>query len=151
MPRRTFCLRTASCAAIVLLSAGLAWALGFELGETKDQLGLKYDVAVQDHGTGRVTVTLTIADDGRLKPLRSVDLVVPSDDGAGHVDLALSLALKDSGGKRTASVHLKRALAERAEIHLVTDHLDGKQLALTWYYHVIRLADHIRRSAPKKP
>ena len=76
----------------LVLSASLVWAIGFQLSETKAQLQLKYDLAVVDHGTGRVSVTLTLLDEGRLKPLRNVDLVIPNTDGSGTVDLSLPIA-----------------------------------------------------------
>ena len=130
----------------VVLPASLAWAVGFQLGETREQLKLKYDVSVKDHGTGRVTVTLAIADQGRLKPLNSVNLVVPGKDrrkdGSGYVDLSVALATREEDGKQVARIHVLRELAERAEIHLRTSRLDGKQEALTWYYHVISIAKY---------
>ena len=138
--------------AAVVLAADVTWALGFRLGETKEQLGLKYDVSVVDHGTGRVTVNLTIADPGRLKPLDSVDLVIPNKetkDGAGFVDLSVALAAKEVDGKRSVSVHLAREWAERAEIQLKTSSLDGKKLGLTWYYHAIPLAGYLKGVKPK--
>jgi len=133
--------------AAVVLAANVAWAMGFRLRETKEQLGLKYDVSVVDHGTGRVTVNLTIADQGRLKPLDSVDLVIPNKEnkeGTGFVDLSVALASKEVDGKRSVSVHLTREWAERAEIQLRTSSLDGKQLGLTWYYHAIPLAGYLK-------
>ncbi len=136
--------------AALVLAAGAAWAMGFQLGETKEQLRLKYDVSSVDHGTGRVTVNLTIADEGRLKPLDSVDLVIPSNDGTGFVDLSLPLATRKVGGKLLASVHLKRELADRAEIQLRTSTLDGKKEALTWWYHVIPIAKYIKNGEQKK-
>lgn len=142
-------LPSAVFAAIVLV-AGLAWAEGLGLGQTKEQLKLQYDVLLVDHGTGRVTVNLTIADQGRLKPLKSVELVIPSKDGTGFVDLALSLATREVDGKLLASVHLARELAERAEIHLTTSSLDGKKEALTWYYHVIPIARYMKTAEEKK-
>lgn len=132
--------------AAVIAGASLAHALGLGLGETKEQLGLKYDVTVSNHGTGRVTINLTIADEGRLKPLRSVDLVIPNKHKSGFVDLSLSLAVKNADGKQTASAHLLKEWAERAEIHLNTASLDGKHEALTWYYHVIPVADYLKNS-----
>lgn len=134
----------------LVTTAGTAWALGFQLSETKEQLGLKYDVATTDHGTGRVAVNLRIADAGRLKPLSDVKLVVPSPEGTGYVDLSLSLATREEGGKQVARVHLKKELAERAEIHLTTSHLDGQQSPRTWYYHVIPVARSMKSSEPKK-
>jgi len=139
--------------AAIVLAANRAWALGFRLGETKEQLKLDYEVSVVDHGTGRVTVTLTIADEGRLKPLRSVDLDFPSKDkhkdGGYMADLWLSLATKKVDGKLLVSVHLKRELAEQAEIHLKTGSLDGKREALTWYYHAIPIAKYMKNGERK--
>jgi hypothetical protein len=134
----------------VILSAGVAWALGHQLGETKEQLRLQYEVASVDHGTGRVTVTLTLADEGRLKPLTAVDLFIPGEARSGPVDLSVTLAREEAGGKQVARVHLKRELAERAELWLRTSTLDGRRHARTWYYHAIPLADHIRKGAQKK-
>jgi len=134
----------------VALGANRAWGLGFELSETKEGLKLQYEVTATDHGTGRVTVNLTIADEGRLKPLdRGVALVIPSKDGKGYVDLSVSLERNMVDGKQYVSVHLLKDLAERAEIQLRTETLDGKQEPLTWYYHVIRIADVLKDSEPK--
>ena len=48
-----------------LLVANVAWSLGHELSETKEQLKLEYDLSVTDHGTGRVTLVLP---DGSIDP-----------------------------------------------------------------------------------
>src|SRR3954469_8375954 len=73
------------------------------LGQTKEELKLKYDVSVRDLGNGRVFVVFTITDEGRLKPLRSVDLQIPGKeqdkDANGGIppELALSLATSAAG------------------------------------------------------
>jgi hypothetical protein len=141
------------------LPASIAWGMGEELGETKEQLKLKYDVSVTDHGTGRVTVVLTIADQGRLKPLTSVDLVIMTKEEyeahkagrgySGYVDLSVALATTQEDGKQVARVHLLRELAERAQIQLKTSTLDGKSQPLTWYYHVIPIAKYLKNGERK--
>ncbi len=146
---RKFCLPSIVFAVIVL-TAKPSWALGLRLGETKEQLKLDYQVSAVDHGTGRVTVNLTIVDEGRLKPLDSVYLVIPSKDGTGFVDLSVSLATRKVDGKLLVSVHLTRELAEPAEIQLRTLSLDGKKEALTWYYHVIPIAEYLKKGEQKK-
>ena len=147
---RTICF-TAIALTAISLAAGQAWALGFELGETKEQLKLQYDVSATDHGTGRVTIILSIADEGRLKPLdRGVALVIPSKDKSGYVDLSVSLERRLESGKQVIRVHLTRELAEQGQIQLKTDTLDGKQQPLTWYYHVIPIADYLKNVEPKK-
>jgi hypothetical protein len=136
--------------AATLAAAQCAFGLGLELGESKEELKLKYDVSVTDHGTGRVTVILTIEDEGRLKPLsRGVDLIIPSKDGTGYVDLAVSLDRQLEDGKQVIRVQLRKELAEQGEIHLKTDHLDGKQQPLTWYYHRIPMAAYLKAAAEK--
>ena len=86
-------------AVVVAGIAGRAWGLG----ETKEELKLKYDVAVEEHSvdgasTGRVTVVLTLADEGRLKPLDGVELGVPGQeknkDGSNWMDLVLLIDMK---------------------------------------------------------
>jgi hypothetical protein len=150
MSLRKYCLPSLVLAAVVL-AANSAWALGFELGQAKEELKLEYDVSVADHGTGRVTINLTIADEGRLKPLdRGVQLVVRSKDGTGYVDLAVALERRKEDGKQHTSVHLTRELAERASIQLQTNTLDGKQEPLTWYYHRIPIADYLKAGGEKK-
>jgi hypothetical protein len=62
----------------------------------------------------------------------------------------VSLERRMENGKQIVSVHLTRELAERAKIQLQTDTLDGKQQPLTWYYHVIPVADHLKNIEPKK-
>ena len=147
---RKTCLPLVVLTAIVL-AANSAWALGLELSETKEQLKLKYDVSVVDHGTGRVTITLTIADEGRLVPLdRGVELLIPSKEGTGYVDLSVSLNRRKVEGKQVVSVHLTKELAERAAIQLNTDTLDGKVAPLTWYYHSIPIARYLKTEGQKK-
>lgn len=138
----------------IALPASIAWALGFELGESKEELKLNYDVSVTDHKTGRVTIVLKIADYGRLKPVYSVDLSIPakeSHNGRGHyADLVVALALRKEDGKDVARVHILKELAERASIQLKTNHRDGKQAAATWYYHRIPIAKYLKKPEEKE-
>ena len=39
---------------LAVVLPGLAWALGFELGESKEELKLKYDVSVTDPKPGEL-------------------------------------------------------------------------------------------------
>ncbi len=129
---------------VTLLSTGPAMALGFELGKTKEELKLKYDVAVSDHNTGRVTVVFTLEDEGSLEPINSVDFCVPAKDGSGYYDLSVSIEMKEENGKKVGRVHIAKDLAERAQIHLKTSHLDGKRGVMEWYYHAIPVAKSMK-------
>jgi hypothetical protein len=149
MLMRTLCLSTVLLvAAVSFWAAGRAWGMGEDLVQTKDELKLKYEVAVEDHNTGRVTVVFTLADEGRLKPLDEVQLVVPAQeknkDGSRWMDLVVSIdMIKTDGGKRVGRVHLLKKLAERAQILLNTHTMDGK-LALTRLHHVIPIAKFLK-------
>jgi uncharacterized protein (TIGR03067 family) len=135
-------------AAVLVWSAADAWGLGFILGESKEQLKLKYDVAVEDPGTGRVTIVLTLAEEGRLKPLDEVQLVVPSKeknkDGSSPMDLVVSIDMvKGEGSARVGRVQILREAAERAQIWLNTHTMDGKLDADTRLHHVIPIARYL--------
>ena len=139
---------------VYYVAADRAWGIGFYLHETKDELKLKYDVTVQDHKTGRVTVVFTLADEGRLKPLDEVQLVVPAreknNDGSHWMDLVVSIDMvKSDGGKRVGRVHLLKELAERAEIQLNTHTMDGNMDGLTRLHHVIPIASYLN-NVPKE-
>lgn len=137
-------------AALIAIPASFAWALGFELGESKEELELKYDVSIYDHDTGRVTVTFTLEDAGRLKPISSVDFHIPSKEkheGGGYKsDLTLSMGLREDGKKQVGRIHIRKDWAERGMIQIKTSHLDGKQELATWYYHSIPLKDLVARA-----
>lgn len=134
---------------VVCCVAPLAWAIGEQLSESKDELRLKYDLELTDHQSGRVTLTLTLQDQGRLKPLDSIELLIPGEDQTGYVDLSVSLAVQEVEGRQRVRVHLKKELAERAEIQLRTHTLDGRESLRTWYFHTIPLRDHIPKAQAK--
>jgi hypothetical protein len=137
--------------AAIGLTGGVAWGIGFVLGETKEELKLKYDIAVQDHGTGRVTIVLTLADEGRLKPLDEVQLVIPDEeknaDGNYWMDLVVAIDMREADtGERVGRVHIKKELAQRAQIQLNTHTMDGNLDPRTRLHHVIPIADYLKSS-----
>lgn len=137
-----------------LWAAGRAWGIGFILGETKEELKLDYSVDVADHGTGRVTIVLTLVHAGRLEPLDEVQLVIPDEernaDGGHWMDLVVSIEMRDAGdGRRIGRVHILRTLAERAQIQLNTHTLDGQIDPLTRLHHVIPIAEYLDDAAEK--
>ncbi|HYD02016.1 MAG TPA: hypothetical protein VEB22_12380 [Phycisphaerales bacterium] len=119
-------------------AAGARALLGFELKETKEELKLQYDVKVQDNGGGRMSVTFTLADEGRITPLTAVKVAVPSADKSGYFDVVLHLAPYEKDGKKIYMLHLTRDLTERGELNLVTSTMDGKRM-LDWGYHRVPL------------
>ena len=145
--------------AAVVWTAGQAWGMGFILGQSKEELKLKYDVTVEQHGfdgapTGRVTVVLTLADEGRLKPLDEVQLVIPgretNKDGSHWMDLVVAIEMrKTDDGKRVGRVHILKEWAERAQIQLNTHTMDGKMDPLTRLHHVIPIAKYMNNAPPR--
>lgn len=144
------------CLVGCLVAGGLwtarAWGIGFILVETKEQLKLKYDVDVTEHGTGRVTIVFTLADEGRLAPLEEVELTIPAKeknaDGSHWMDLVMSIKMvKSANGTAVGRVHILKELAERAEIRLNTHTMDGKPDPMTRLHHVIPLAKYLKEAA----
>ena len=137
---------------VIAIPSSFALAMGFQLGESKEELKLEYDLSVYDHDTGRVTIRFSLIDEGRLKPINSVDLSIPSkekhDGGGFKSDLTMSMALRQDGDKQVGRVHIRKDWAERAEIQIKTGHFDGKQEPLTWYYHSIPLKELVARAKP---
>jgi hypothetical protein len=146
------------CALVLLIvavacgTAGRAWGIGFYLGETKEQLKLKYDVVVHDQGNERVSIEFTLADEGRLKPLDDVQFLVlaekPDQGGGYSADLLFSIHMhKGEGDQRVGRVQLLKSLAERAEIVLNTHTLDGKLDGLTRLHHGIPVKKYLQDAA----
>jgi hypothetical protein len=133
-------------------TAGPAWGVGFYLGETKEQLKLKYDVVVRDQGDERVSIEFTLADEGRLEPLDDVRFLVlaqePDNGGGYSADILFSIHMhKGEGGKRVGRVQILKSLAERAEIVLDTHTLDGKHDGLTRLHHGIPVKNYLKNPA----
>lgn len=115
----------------------------------------RYDVSVYDHDTGRVTINFTLLDTGRLTLITSVDLHVASNeehDGGGFkFDITMSMALRKDGANQIGRVQIRKDWAERAEIHIKTAQIDGKQEPLTWHYHAIPLKELVARAKRHEP
>ena len=118
--------------AAIVLMANRSWAVRQGLGPSKDEWNLKYDVAVSDAGDGKVNVVFTLADEGRLKPIYSIDVVAFSkqlDNQGGHTyDVKAPIELKKSeDGKRVGQVQIGKEFLDRAKIRILTLTVDGKR------------------------
>ncbi len=84
--------------ATIIVMSGRSWAIYNGLGPSKDEWGLKYDVAVNAAGPDTLTVVFTLADEGRLKPFYSIELIAFSkqtDNQGGHsYDVKAPIELK---------------------------------------------------------
>ena len=130
---------------VVAAMANLVFALDVPLSETKDQLQLKYEVTAADLGNGRVDFALLVSDEGSLKPLDSIDLVISSGSRCGGAnDLSLSLATVTHEGKISTHVVLSKELAARADFRLRNFSLNVDKEPYKFYYHSIPLAPSLK-------
>jgi hypothetical protein len=136
---------------MVLLS-DQSWAIREGLGPSKDEWGLKYDVAVHDADGDKVTVVFTLADEGRLKPFYSLDLVAfskPADSRSGSTyDVNVPIKLKpNQDGKRTGEVQIRKEFVDRAKIRIITLTVDGKrQSASGGAFYDIPIAKYLKKA-----
>jgi hypothetical protein len=127
-------------AAIVLMT-GRSWAVFYGLGPSKDDWGLKYDVTVNDAGSDTLTIVFTLADEGRLKPIYSIDLVAfskPDRFGGRTYDIKERIELKTTkDGRRAGQVQIRKQFADGAMIRILTLVVDGqRQTAGAAYYDI---------------
>lgn len=114
-------------AAVVVLSSG-SWAHWYQLGPSKDEWGLKYDVEVDAANGNKLNVHFTVAVQGRLKPIHSVFVMAfsnPDHTGTNLVKAPLTLK-PTSDGKLTGQVEIRKEFANRAVIRIFTYTVDGR-------------------------
>ena len=124
-------------AALTLLP-GLCWAVYYKLEPSKNDWGLKYDVEVSEAAGDKTTVTFTLADEGRLKPIYSATVVAFSKvdaNGGRTYDVKAPIEFKTTReGKKVGQVQIPTEYADRAEIRILTLNIDGKRYASASYY-----------------
>ncbi len=127
-------------AAAVLLMVGPAWAIYYGLGSSKDEWMLKYDVAVQAVDSNTLNVVFTLADEGRLKPIYSVDLVAfsePDSQGGCSYLAKEAIVLKPTNdGKRSGQAQIRKELADRAMFRILTLTVNGQRQQYAAYYDI---------------
>ncbi len=136
--------------AAIALMCERSWAIYNKLGPSKDEWGLKYDVTVQDAGSDTLTVVFTLADEGRLKPIHSIELVAFSrqtdSQGGRSYDVKEPVKFKPTeDGRRVGQVQIRKAFADRAKFRILTLTIDGKRQPSGSYYD-IPLAKYLNKS-----
>jgi hypothetical protein len=127
------------------------WAIRHALGPSKDEWKMKYDVAVYEAEDDMLTVELTVADEGRLKPFYSIDLVAFSKqtDGQGgrSYDVNVPIELKTAtDGKRTGQVQIRKEFLDRAKIRIITLMVDGKRQPSGGAFYDIPIAKYLNKA-----
>jgi hypothetical protein len=130
--------------AVMVLTAGRCSAIYYGLGPSKDEWGLKYDVEVTEAEGDMVNVVFTLADEGRMEPIFSIELVAFSkqtdSQGGRSYDLKAPIVLKPAAdGKRAGEVKIRKDLIDRAKFRLLTHKVDGKQQPSGGAYYDIPL------------
>lgn len=137
--------------AAMALMSGVCWAIYYDLGPSKDEWGLKYDVAVSEADGDKLNVTFTLTDAGRLKPTYSIELIALSkqidSQGGRTYDRKAPFELKTTKeGKQVGQVQITKDIADRAKIRILTQNVDGKRYSSASYYD-IPLQKHLNKGS----
>jgi len=154
--RRSRLATTILVVAVTLLTTARGWAVYNLLGPSKDEWGLKYGVQVNDAGDGMLTVVLTVADEGRLKPLSLIELIALSketDSQGGHTyEVRAPIVLKPThDGQRAGEVQLRKEFADRARIRILSDRVDGQPQQSGWACYEIPLNKFLNKAPAAAP
>lgn len=127
--------------AAILLLSNRSWAIYEGLGPSKDEWGLKYVVEVTPADSDKLNVVFTVADEGRLKPFYSADVVAFSknadNQGRRSYDVKAAIPFQTTvDGKRTGQVQIPKEFADRAMIRILTQTFDGKRRTYAAYYDI---------------
>jgi hypothetical protein len=141
--------------AAMLLMTSRSWAIYYGLGPSKDEWGLKYEVAVEEADRNNLTVTFTLADEGRLKPIYSIELIAFSkqadSQGRRAYDIKAPFKFKTGpDGRRTAQVQIRKDIVDGAEIRILTQMVDGRRQPSGGSYYDIPLKKYLNK-APSAP
>ena len=135
--------------ATLALLPGICWAVYHELGPSKDEWGLKYDVEVSEADGDKANVVFTLADEGRLKPLYSIQVVAfskPGSDGGRSYDVKAPITVKPTkDGQRVGQVQIPKEFADRAMIRILTLTVNGRKQTSASYYDI-----HLRKYVDKE-
>jgi hypothetical protein len=135
--------------AAIVLTSDRGWAIYYALGPSNDEWGLKYDVEVSDAGGDKLTVAFTLADEGRLKPFYSLEVIAfsrPDSQGGRTYDVKAPIELKTTeDGKRAGQVQIRKEFLGRAKIRILTRKVDGKQQPSGGAYYDIPIAKYLNR------
>jgi hypothetical protein len=136
--------------AAMMLMSGRCWAIYYGLGPSKDEWGLKYDVAVHDADGDNLTVVFTLADEGRLKPIYSASVVALSnpnrDGGQTHLVNARIDLKSTKDGKLPGQAQIRKEFADRAMIRILTLTVDGRRQTSGAAYYDIPLKKFLNKA-----
>jgi len=143
--------------AVMALISGRCWATFYGLESSKDDWGVKYDVAVTQADKDNLNVVFTLADEGRLKPFYKLELISmskPADNqGSRMYDMRSPFELKTTAdGMRVGQVQIRKEFADSAMIRILTLTVDGQRQTRGAAYYDIPLNKYLKKApAPGSP
>jgi hypothetical protein len=135
--------------AIVLMSER-SWAIRNGLPPSKDEWGLKYDVVVNEADGDMLTVVFTLADEGRLKPFYSLDLVAfskPDGQNGRSYEFNEPIKLKPTDdGKRVGQVQVPKKFLDRAQVRIISLMVNGKRQPSGGVFYDIPIKKYLNKA-----
>ncbi len=135
--------------AVMALTSSRGWAIFYGLDPSKDDWGVKYDVAVTQADKDNLNVVFTLADEGRLKPFWKLELISmskPADNqGSRMYDMRSPFELKPTAdGLRAGQVQIRKEFADSAMIRILTLSVDGQRQTRGAAYYDIPLNKYLK-------
>ncbi len=147
--------------AVVGLISDPCRAVYYELNPSKDEWKLKYHVEISAADAKTLNVVVTLADEGRLKPIHSITVVAFSrqTDGQGgrSYDVKAPIVFQTTAeGTRAGQVQIRKEFADRALIRVLTLTVDGRRQTAGAAYYDIPLKKFLYKtpttaSSPRSP
>lgn len=142
--------------AAVLLVAQTSWAIRQGLNPNPAEWKLVYDVAVEEVDSDNLLVEFTVADEGRLKPFYSIDMVSMSKQtdpqGGRAYDMNEPIKLEPTAdGKRVGKVQVPKRFADRAKIRIISLHVDGRRQPSGGVFFDIPVIKHWKNAPAATP
>jgi hypothetical protein len=126
--------------AAIVLMPGLAGAVYYALGPSKDEWGLKYAVELSAADNSKLNVHFTLASEGRLKPIYSATVIAFSnpgpDGGRSYLEKAQIDLKPNQDGQLAGQTQIHQKHADRAMIRILTLTVDGRRYKSASYYDI---------------
>ena len=136
--------------AVMALMSGRCWAIFYGLGPSKDEWGVKYDVAVTQADKDNLNVVFTLADEGRLKPFYKLELISMSksadNQGSRMYDMRSPFELKTTAEGLRGQVQIRKEFADSAMIRILTLTVDGQRQTRGAAYYDIPLNRYLKKA-----
>ena len=136
--------------AVIALMSGRCWATFYGLDSSKDDWGVKYEVAVTQADKDNLNVVFTLADEGRLKPFWKLELISMSKPADNQGTLCTTCGRRSSSKRppmdRAGQVQIRKEFADSAMIRILTLTVDGQRQTKGAAYYDIPLNKYLKKA-----